>query len=245
MPPRSVGPATPPSDAGSPQTTAAAAVRGPQQEMQTGTRRSGSEPRRDQSQQSPPHGCAGMSSSSGMAVLGVGSAPTAWASAIERILLGLRPPPPTHRASLRARPQGALAKEDHGGPFERAIDRRWPGRPAEHFAFVPTNGPDASSMPTVFLRCPGVHGETYSRCRLRGARGERRYPFYSLAGTRMVELATAPWPRINPPVPLSRSCGRGCCRPRTSPASSNCRRTPCACWCRTASGIAPFGRSWD
>ena len=71
MPPRSVGPTTPPSDAGSPQTTAAAAVRGPQQEMQTGTRRSGSEPRRDQWQQSPPRGCAGMSSSSGMAVLGV------------------------------------------------------------------------------------------------------------------------------------------------------------------------------
>ena len=71
MPQRSVGPANPPSDAGSPQTTAAAAVRGPQQEMQTGTRRSGSEPRRDQWQQSPPRGCAGMSSSSGMAVLGV------------------------------------------------------------------------------------------------------------------------------------------------------------------------------
>src|SRR3977135_3428147 len=54
MPPRSAGPATPPSDAGSPQTTTAAAVRGPQQEMQTGTRRSGSEPRTDQSQEFPP-----------------------------------------------------------------------------------------------------------------------------------------------------------------------------------------------
>src|SRR4029077_6951088 len=50
---------------------------------------------------------------------------------------------------------------------------------------------------------------------------------------------------LNRAAPLLPTCGRGCCRPRTSPASSNCRGTPCACWCRTASGIAPTCRSWD
>ena len=44
MPLPSVEPATPPTDCGSPQTTAVAAVHGPQQERQTAARRSGLEP---------------------------------------------------------------------------------------------------------------------------------------------------------------------------------------------------------
>ncbi len=68
MPLPSVEPATPPTDCGSPQTTAVAAVHGPQQERQTAARRSGLEPRTDRSPQSRPHGCAGMSASSAMAV---------------------------------------------------------------------------------------------------------------------------------------------------------------------------------
>ena len=72
-PVRSAGPATPPSDSGLPQTTAAVAVHGPALEKQTGARRSGLGPRRDQSPRWPPSDCAGMSATSGMAVLGVGS----------------------------------------------------------------------------------------------------------------------------------------------------------------------------
>jgi hypothetical protein len=68
MPLPSVEPATPPTDCGSPQTTAAVAVHGPQQERQTAARRSGLEPRTDRSPQWRPHGCAGMSASSAMAV---------------------------------------------------------------------------------------------------------------------------------------------------------------------------------
>jgi hypothetical protein len=45
MPPRSVGPATLPSDAWSPQTTTAVAVHGPEQQKQTADRRSRWEPR--------------------------------------------------------------------------------------------------------------------------------------------------------------------------------------------------------
>src|SRR5438270_4826103 len=41
--------------------------------------------------------------------------------------------------------------------------------------------------------------------------------------------------RLSPGARPSRGGGRGCCRPRTSPASSSCRRTRCACWCPTAS----------
>src|SRR5438477_10824879 len=44
--------------------------------------------------------------------------------------------------------------------------------------------------------------------------------------------------RLSPGARPSRGGGRGCCRPRTSSASSTCRRTPCAYWCRTASGIS-------
>jgi hypothetical protein len=70
MPLPSVEPATPPTDCGSPQTRAVAAVHGPQQERQTAARRSGLEPRTDRSPRSHPHGCAGMSVSSAMAVHG-------------------------------------------------------------------------------------------------------------------------------------------------------------------------------
>src|SRR6516164_10850255 len=52
-------------------------------------------------------------------------------------------------------------------------------------------------------------------------------------------------PKVSRAAPPARACGRGYCRPRKSPASWNCRRTPCACWCRKASDIAPSGRSWD
>jgi hypothetical protein len=58
---------------GLPQTTAVVAVRGPEQARQTGARRSALEPRRDQLLQWPPRDCAGMSSGSAMAVLGVAS----------------------------------------------------------------------------------------------------------------------------------------------------------------------------
>src|SRR6516162_7465736 len=70
---RSVAPATPPTDCGSPQTKAAAAVRGPEQERQIAAQRSGLEPRTDRSPQWRPHGYTGMSASSGMAVYGAGS----------------------------------------------------------------------------------------------------------------------------------------------------------------------------
>src|SRR5260221_1456512 len=73
MPLPSVEPATPPTGCGSPQTTAVAAVHGPQQEKQTAPRRSGLEPRTDRSPQSRPHGYAGMSASSAMAAHGARS----------------------------------------------------------------------------------------------------------------------------------------------------------------------------
>ncbi len=70
MPLPSVESATPPTGCGSPQTTAVAAVHGRQQERQTAARRSRLEPRTDRSPQLRPHGCAGMSASSAMAVHG-------------------------------------------------------------------------------------------------------------------------------------------------------------------------------
>ena len=72
-PPRSVGPATPPSDAESPQTTTAVAAHGPERQRQTVARRSRWGPRRDRLQQWHPHGCGGMLSISGMAAFSVGS----------------------------------------------------------------------------------------------------------------------------------------------------------------------------
>src|SRR5262245_22402490 len=55
---RSVAPATLPMGCGSPQTIAAAAVHGPEQERQIAVRRSGLEPRIDRSPQWRLHGCA-------------------------------------------------------------------------------------------------------------------------------------------------------------------------------------------
>src|SRR5215813_5163456 len=69
----SVEPATPPTDCGSPQTTAVASVHGPEQERQTAARRSGLELRTDRSPQWRPHGCTAMSASSAMAVHGAQS----------------------------------------------------------------------------------------------------------------------------------------------------------------------------
>ena len=61
--PRSFGvPTTPPSDAGSPQTTTAAAVRGRAQEKRRVAQRQSSELQRDQSKRSRQGGCAGRSS---------------------------------------------------------------------------------------------------------------------------------------------------------------------------------------
>src|SRR6516164_3165541 len=55
-------PTTPPSDAGSPQTTAAAAVRGREQEMRRVAQRQSSEPQRDQSTRYRQRGREGRSS---------------------------------------------------------------------------------------------------------------------------------------------------------------------------------------
>jgi hypothetical protein len=73
MPLPSVEPTTPPTNCGSPQTTAVASVHGPEQERQTAARRSGLELRTDRLPQWRPHGCAGMSASSAKAVHGAGS----------------------------------------------------------------------------------------------------------------------------------------------------------------------------
>src|SRR6516162_2807653 len=73
MPLPSVEPATPPTDCGSPQTTAVASVHGPEQERQTAARRSGLELHTDRLPQWRPHGCAVMSASSAKAVHGAGS----------------------------------------------------------------------------------------------------------------------------------------------------------------------------
>ena len=66
-----------------------------------------------------------------------------------------------------------------------------------------------------------------------------------------VWCASSPTPHTHPvakasrAAPPARVCDRGCCRPRTSQASSHYRRTPYAYWCRLASDIALLGPSWD
>jgi len=72
MLPRSVAPATPPSPAGSLQTTVAGVDRGPRPKTQTSTGTSGLEPDTDRSPKWRPHGCAGMSATSAMAARGAG-----------------------------------------------------------------------------------------------------------------------------------------------------------------------------
>jgi len=93
MPLPSVEPATPPTDCGSPQTTAVASVHGPEQERQTAARRSGLELRTDRLPQWRPHGCAGMSASSAKAVHGAGSCTSKPLTSTKRFveLRGFRP----------------------------------------------------------------------------------------------------------------------------------------------------------